>query len=149
MGVSNGDGDGGEVDGDGFRGQFPAPEGCRNRDFCPLNLASAMTVATELFVDFLSVSRVFPIRRLYGRRGGIGGALVGPDNTQAWARVGPRLGGVWPPSGPPSGVLPAQSSLLDFKVLSICPMQFREYFLYIFSEIQKQQKTGTRTMASC
>src|SRR3954463_6146665 len=98
---------------------------------------------------FSRVRRVFPIRRLYGRRGGVGGALVGPDNTQARARVGPRLGGVWPPGGPPSGVLPAQSSLRDLKVLEIFPMQFGEYFLYIFSEIQKQQKTGTDTVASC
>ena len=35
MGVSNGDGYGGEVDGDGLRGQFPAPAGCRNRVLSP------------------------------------------------------------------------------------------------------------------
>src|SRR4051794_37867757 len=98
---------------------------------------------------FSWVSRVFPIRRLYGRRCGVWGALVGKDCTQARARVGPRLGGVWPPGCPPSDVLPAQSSLRDFKVLAICPMQFREYFLYNFSEIQKQQKRGTGTVASC
>jgi hypothetical protein len=28
-------------------------------------------------------------------------------------------------------------------------VQFREYFLCNFSEIQKQQKTGTGTVASC
>src|SRR4051794_3199643 len=42
--------------------------------------------------------------------------------TQARARVGPHLGGVCPPRCPPSGVLLAQSSLRDFKVLAICPM---------------------------
>ena len=37
MGVSEGVGDGGGVDGDGFRGQFPVPAECQNRDFCPPN----------------------------------------------------------------------------------------------------------------
>src|SRR3954464_7376229 len=108
-----------------------------------------MIAAAELFVDFLSVSRVFPKRGINRRRGGVRGALVGPDATQARARVRPRLGGVWPPGSPPSGLLLTQFSLRDLIMLAICPMQFREYFLYNFSEIQKQQKTGTGTVASC
>src|SRR4051812_47931447 len=108
-----------------------------------------MMAATELFVDFLSGLKGFPKRGIYGRRGGVGGALVGPDATQARAWVWPRLCGVWPPGSLPSGLLLAQSSLHDLMVLAICPMQFREYFLYNFSEIQKQQKTGTDTVASC
>ena len=52
MGDSNGDEDGGGVDGDGFRGQFPVPVACRNRDFCPPKLVFAMAVATELFVEY-------------------------------------------------------------------------------------------------
>src|SRR3954471_19833769 len=60
-----------------------------------------MMAAAELFMDFPSGSRVFPKRRLNRRRGGVGGALVVPDATQARARVWPRLGGVWPPGSPP------------------------------------------------
>ena len=62
IGDSKVDGDGGEVDGDGgdgdgdrwrwLWGHFPVPAGCRNRDFYPPNLASALTAASELFVDF-------------------------------------------------------------------------------------------------
>ncbi|KAK1693566.1 hypothetical protein QYE76_010263 [Lolium multiflorum] len=37
------------VDGEAFRGHFPAPAGCRNRDSCPPDLGFAMTAALELF----------------------------------------------------------------------------------------------------
>jgi hypothetical protein len=49
MGDISGDEDGGGVDGDAFRGQFPVPAACRNRDFCPPNLGFAMAMALELF----------------------------------------------------------------------------------------------------
>ena len=49
MGDSSGDEDGGGVDGDGFRGHFPVPAACRNRDFYPPDLGFAMAVALELF----------------------------------------------------------------------------------------------------
>ena len=52
MGDSSGDEDGGVVDGDAFRGQFPVPAACRNRDFCPPKLVFAMVAATELFVEY-------------------------------------------------------------------------------------------------
>src|SRR4051812_13340898 len=57
---------------------------------------------------------VFPKQRLNRRRGGVGGTLVGPDATQAWARVWPCLGGVWPPGRPPqvSFWLPESSGIL-------------------------------------
>ncbi|KAK1685983.1 hypothetical protein QYE76_046831 [Lolium multiflorum] len=47
MGDNNGDEDGG---GDGFRGQFPIPAACRNRDFCPPNLDFAMAAALEVVI---------------------------------------------------------------------------------------------------
>ena len=93
------------------------------------------------------VSRVFPRRRIYGRRGGVDGALVGPDTGQARAQVWPRLGVVWPPPGSAASSLLAPASLRRNKVLDFCPVQFQEYFLYNFSEIQKQQKIGTGTPA--
>ena len=45
MGSSSGDEDGGDVDGDAFRGHFPVPAAYRNRDFCPPNLGFAMAAA--------------------------------------------------------------------------------------------------------
>ncbi|KAK1608440.1 hypothetical protein QYE76_032113 [Lolium multiflorum] len=48
-GDEDGGGDGSGVDGEAFRGHFPAPAGCRNRDSCPPDLGFAMTAALELF----------------------------------------------------------------------------------------------------
>ena len=51
IGDGNIDEDGGVVDGDAFRGHFPVPAACRNRDFCPPNLVFGGGGATDLFVD--------------------------------------------------------------------------------------------------
>jgi hypothetical protein len=48
-GDEDGGGDGSGVDGEAFRGHFPAPAGCRNRDSCPPDLGFAMAAALELF----------------------------------------------------------------------------------------------------
>ena len=72
---------------------------------------------------------------------------MGPNTGQAWARVRPRLGLVWPPDWLPSVRLLAPASLRKNKTLGFCPLQFREYLLYNFSKIQKQQKIGTGTAA--
>ncbi|KAK1681543.1 hypothetical protein QYE76_042391 [Lolium multiflorum] len=47
MGDSSGDEDGGGVDGEAFRGHFPVPAACRNRDSCPPDLGFAMAAALE------------------------------------------------------------------------------------------------------
>jgi hypothetical protein len=62
IGDSNGDEDGGEVDGDGgdgdgdrlrwLSGHFPIPAGCRNRDFCPLKFVGGGSGAAKLFWKF-------------------------------------------------------------------------------------------------
>ncbi|KAK1573962.1 hypothetical protein QYE76_037222 [Lolium multiflorum] len=50
---------GGGVDGDGFRGHFPVPAGCRDRDFCPPNWSFAMVAAPlESFWSFVKWFRV-------------------------------------------------------------------------------------------
>ncbi|KAK1694596.1 hypothetical protein QYE76_011293 [Lolium multiflorum] len=52
-GSSSGDEDGGEdgsgVDGEAFRGHFPIPAACRNRDSCPPDLGFVMAAALEGF----------------------------------------------------------------------------------------------------
>ena len=48
-GDEDGGGDGSGVDGEAFRGHFPAPAGCRNRDSCPPDLGFAMAAALEGF----------------------------------------------------------------------------------------------------
>ena len=51
MGVGKGVGDGGGVDGDGFRGQFPVRQGAGTETSVPRTLVSAGGGARELFVD--------------------------------------------------------------------------------------------------
>ena len=74
-------------------------------------------------------------------------AWRGPDKAQARAQGWPRLALVWPPGWLPSAPLLTPASLRKNKILGFYPVQFREYLLYNFSEIQKQQKTGTGTAA--
>ncbi|KAK1686989.1 hypothetical protein QYE76_047837 [Lolium multiflorum] len=49
MGDSSVDGDGGGVDGGAFRGHFPVPAACQDRDSCPPDLGFAMAAALEGF----------------------------------------------------------------------------------------------------
>jgi hypothetical protein len=58
MGDSSVDEDGGGVDGEAFRGHFPVPAACRNRDSCPPDLGFAMAAALEGF----SYRGFFPYR---------------------------------------------------------------------------------------
>ncbi|KAK1627608.1 hypothetical protein QYE76_001923 [Lolium multiflorum] len=48
-GDEDGGGDGSGVDGEAFRGHFPVPAACRNRDSCPPDLGFAMAAALEGF----------------------------------------------------------------------------------------------------
>ena len=51
-GDEDGGGDGSGVDGEAFRGHFPVPAACRNRDSCPPDLGVAVVVALEGFLWF-------------------------------------------------------------------------------------------------
>ncbi|KAK1670604.1 hypothetical protein QYE76_058763 [Lolium multiflorum] len=48
MGDNSADEDGGGVDGEAFRGHFPVPAACRNRDSCPPDLGFAMAAGRFL-----------------------------------------------------------------------------------------------------
>jgi hypothetical protein len=58
-GDEDGGGDGSGVDGEAFRGHFPAPAGCRNRDPVPQILASRWRRLWKVFVGFVNRDRVF------------------------------------------------------------------------------------------
>ena len=103
MGDSSGDEDGGGVDGDGFRGKFPVPAACRNRDFCPPNLTSRWRRLRNFSRIVAYSSRVFATESLSRRKGSLGGVLVGPHNRGGAPHplvVPPwRVGPPWLPSG--------------------------------------------------
>ena len=91
MGVSNGDEDGGGVDGVGSRGNSPSTQGAGTKIFVPRKLSS---MAAELqnfsWMDVYSV-RVFGLGAIYRRKGDVGGRPRGPH------LVVPRPGGPAPP----------------------------------------------------
>jgi hypothetical protein len=73
------------------------------------------------------------------------------DHTTAWRgqREGARHQVVWLPPGPPPSLLWTSSRVGKNRNFGLRFVQFREYFLCNFSKTQKQQKTGSGTVASC
>ena len=117
MGVSNGDEDGGGVDGDGSGGNSPSRQGAGTETSVPRTLVSAGGGATELFVDeWFSPRNFLGLRALIGEEATRGGAGVGQTQArcgQAWARA-------WALSGPLQALqhfifrLPESSGVLEF-----------------------------------
>ena len=107
IGGSDGDRDGGGVDGDDLRGQFPVPAGCRNRVLSPRNLVSSVAAATGLFVEDGEGFLGFSIRGEYmgeeAEPGEARGPHTPPRRGQRGGAPGPRVGSLWAPCCSPSG----------------------------------------------
>ena len=73
------------------------------------------------------------------------GATPPLGTARGGAALSPSEGALWRLSGSPSVSMIVSGK---YKCPSIF-VQFREYFLKYFSEMEKQQKTGTDTVASC
>jgi hypothetical protein len=86
--------------------------------------------------------RVFPSRGLNRRKGNITGWTRRSHPLVARPRPGPRNRRVWLAHGPSPALLWTPSSCQVIRDFSFCFVQFQEYFVYNFSETQKQQKTG-------
>jgi hypothetical protein len=93
--------------------------------------------------------RVFAMKGIYRRKGNVRGRSRGPHHLVARPGDGPCHPMVRLPPGPSSSLLWTPASCQVNRNFGFCFVQFREYFLCNFSQIQKQQKTGTGTMASC
>jgi hypothetical protein len=131
-----------------LRGQFPVPAGCRNRDFCPPKLVFDGGGAAELFMDGRDSFRVFVSGGFYRRKDDVRGWTRGPHHTLVRLE-GARHQVVRLPPGPPLSLLWTLSCVRKNRNFGLRFVQFWEYFLCNFSETQKQQKTGTSTVASC
>jgi hypothetical protein len=93
--------------------------------------------------------RVFPSSGINRRKGDVRRWTRRSHPLVAWPRGGSCHHQVWLPLGLPSTLLWTPSSCQVIRNFSFCFVQFREYFPCNFSETQKQQKTGTNTVASC
>jgi hypothetical protein len=147
MGDNNDDGDGGGVFGDGSGVNSLSRQGA-GIDFCPSNFVCDGSGAAELYLGKMLIDLGFSHQKDYiGGRAMSGGGLGG--HTTWWCG---QRGACHPmvclPVGPPSSPLWTLCHVGKNRNFRLCFVQFREYFLCNFSEIQKQQKTGTHTMSS-
>jgi hypothetical protein len=88
MGVSNGDEDGGGVDGDGSGGNSPSRQGAGTETYVPRNWSSmAAALQNFLWID-TGRFRVFTSGAFYRRKGDVTGQPRGPHHTVAWLEGG-------------------------------------------------------------
>src|SRR3954452_7644486 len=78
---SDGDEDGGGVEGDGSGGNSPLRQGARTETSVPRILLGRWLPRRNFSWMYGDSPRVFPRRRLYRRKGGVGGCQGGPDNA--------------------------------------------------------------------
>jgi hypothetical protein len=93
--------------------------------------------------------RVFPTKGIYRRKGNVKWWTRGPHHLVARPGGGPRHPMVRLPPGCSPSLLWTPSSCQVNRNFGFRFVQFREYFMCNFSKTQKQQKTGTGTVASC
>jgi hypothetical protein len=137
MGDSNGDEDGGGVDGDGSEGNSLSRQGARTETSVP-QTSSLMAAALQNFSWMYDDSfRVFASEAFYRRRGDVRGHPGAPHHRVARPGVHPRHQVVWPSPGPPPSLLWTPSRVGENRRFGFCFVQFREYFLCNFFETQK------------
>jgi hypothetical protein len=100
-------------------------------------------------LKYVLAFRVFATKRIYRRKGDVTGGPRGPHHRPARLGGGPRHPMEQSPPGPPLSLLWTPSPCQVNRNFGYRFVHFREYFLCNFYETQKQQKTGTGTMASC
>jgi hypothetical protein len=93
--------------------------------------------------------RVFATKEIYRRKGDVRGWTRGPHHLVARPGGGPCHPMVRLPPGCSLSLLWTPSLCQVNRNFGFRFVQFREYFMCNFSETQKQQKTGTGTVASC
>jgi hypothetical protein len=148
MGDSNGDGDGGGVDRDGS-GAIPCPGRVPEQGILSLESSLRRWRCCGTFSRKTSTSLGFLSWSEFIGGGAMSEGTRGPTPGGGAARGDPRHQVVWPSPGPPLSLLWTPSHVGKNRNFRLCFVQFREYFLCNFSEIQKQQKIGTGTVASC
>jgi hypothetical protein len=127
----------------------PSQQGARTETSVPRNWSSmAAALRNFSWIDADSF-RVFALEAIYRQKGDVKGHLGGPHHTvvrPGGTRATPWCGRLLALLRPCFGLRlrVGKNKRFGFRFVP-----FREYFLYNFSETQKQQKTGTGTVASC
>ena len=141
MGDSSVDGDGSGVDGGAFRGHFPVPAACRNRESCPPRSWLRDGGGSGRFlVPWLFRIEVLGPGALYMRRGGVRrskGRRHYRGAPPPLGRAGLGFGGPVPPLWRFSCVLDASGQNRN---LGVDFVQFREYFVTRISETKNSRK---------
>jgi hypothetical protein len=116
-------------------------------------------LSPEIGLQWWQRCRTFHGRRLINlgfsrQRDFMGGRAMseggqGAHTTPWHGQRGARHQVVWLPPGPPPSLLWTLSCVGKNRNFGLRFVQFQEYFLCNFSETQKQQITGTGTMACC
>jgi hypothetical protein len=106
MGVSNGDEDGGGVDGDGYGGNSLSRQGAETEISVPRNCSSMVAVLRNFSWVDAGLFRVFTSEAFYRRKGNVRGHLRGPHHMVAQPEGG------MPPYGVAASV-PSSVSALD------------------------------------
>jgi hypothetical protein len=86
------------------------------------------------------VSRFFPSRGLYRRRGSVRSGPRRPHHQGARARGWPCRPMVWLARGPPPSPLRSSRSFGKNRRFGFCFVQFQEYFLCNFSKTSKNRE---------
>jgi hypothetical protein len=103
----------------------------------PPDLASMTMVACSMFSEKSLGLRVFSTEGLNRRKGDVRGWTRRSHPLVAWARPRPRHHRVWLALGPSPALLWTTNLCQVIRDFNFCFVQFQEYFLCNFSEIQK------------
>jgi hypothetical protein len=110
MGDSNGDEDGGGVNGDGSGGNSLSRQGAGIETFVPRNWSSMAAALRNFSWMDADSFRVLALEGIYRRKGNVRGHPGGPHHLVAWSRGDPRHPMVWQAPGPPPSLLWTPSS---------------------------------------
>jgi hypothetical protein len=126
-----------ETDGDGSGGTSPSRQGAETETSIPQNSSVVAAELRNSFWKFADCFRVFCREASYRRRGIVIGGPGAPHNGWAWPGARPRpllCGQPLAPLRLPFGPRPSSKKNRSSKT---CFVQFREYFLCSFFEIEK------------
>ena len=140
MGDSNGDEDGGGVDGDDSGGNSPSRRRAGTETSVPRNLSSRWRRLRNSSWNIVDCSRVFATEGIYRRRGDVGGVPRGPPHRAACPPSWPPQPMEWRSWASPWLALLAPCVPQKNRRFGFCFVEFRKYCPNSFSETKNSRK---------